>query len=331
MPITLPNLDDRTYADLIEEARSLVPVYAPEWTNHNPSDPGVTLVELFAYLTEMMLYRLNRVTDANVLAFLRLLNEPGWQPVPGATLAESVRETVLMLRRPYRAVTCEDFERLSFEASRAQDEKAASKAGRVARALCVPQHNLEAEDARLRYSPMPGHMSVILVPEWPPEETTPPLPTRQLVTHVASYLEERRLVTTRVHVVGPSYLKLTVRLTLFVAPDALDLKESEVSEPAERALRRFLHPLAGGPDRQGWPFGRDLYVSELYELLDVLPGVDYVTKTLDEKGRELDEVAVAPEEAARLRYNADGDLTAVEIKADELIEPDVKLEIVFPV
>ena len=54
MPIRLPNLDDRRYAELVEEALELIPVHAPQWTNHNPSDPGIMLVELFAYLTEML-------------------------------------------------------------------------------------------------------------------------------------------------------------------------------------------------------------------------------------------------------------------------------------
>ena len=70
MPLTLPNLDDRSYADLLAEARALIPALAPGWTDHNPADPGITLVELFAWLTEMLLYRLNQVTDENRLAFL---------------------------------------------------------------------------------------------------------------------------------------------------------------------------------------------------------------------------------------------------------------------
>ena len=49
MPITLPDLDDRRYADLVEEARELLVAHAPALTNHNPSDPVVTLAELFAY------------------------------------------------------------------------------------------------------------------------------------------------------------------------------------------------------------------------------------------------------------------------------------------
>jgi hypothetical protein len=72
MPLLLPNLDDRTWADLADEGRSLIPVYGPEWTDHNASDPGITVIELLAWITEMDLYRLNQVTDAERLRFLAL-------------------------------------------------------------------------------------------------------------------------------------------------------------------------------------------------------------------------------------------------------------------
>src|SRR5690606_17641334 len=68
-----PILDDRNWADLVEEARRLVPVYAPEHTDLSPSDPLMVLVELFAWLVEGMTYRLNRVTERNYVAFLDLI------------------------------------------------------------------------------------------------------------------------------------------------------------------------------------------------------------------------------------------------------------------
>src|SRR6266850_5093691 len=111
MPLTLPNLDDRTYADLVDEARALIPVYAPTWTNHNESDPGITLIELFAYLTEMLIYRLNRITDAETLAFLTLINGPGWSS--SGDLRQDKRLSVQMLRQPYRAVTSADYQNLT--------------------------------------------------------------------------------------------------------------------------------------------------------------------------------------------------------------------------
>ena len=74
MPLTVPNLDDRTYGDLVEEAVAILPRYAPGWTNHNASDPGITIIELLAYFTDHFLYRLNRVTKETKLRFLQLLS-----------------------------------------------------------------------------------------------------------------------------------------------------------------------------------------------------------------------------------------------------------------
>jgi predicted phage baseplate assembly protein len=73
MALVPPNLDDRTYADLVAEAKTLIPRYNPEWTNFNESDPGITLLELFAWMTEIMIYRLNQVPEHNYLKFLQLL------------------------------------------------------------------------------------------------------------------------------------------------------------------------------------------------------------------------------------------------------------------
>lgn len=73
MPLSAPNLDDRTFAQIVAEAKTLIPRYTPEWTDFNESDPGITLVELFGWMTEMLIYRLNRVPDRNYIEFLRLL------------------------------------------------------------------------------------------------------------------------------------------------------------------------------------------------------------------------------------------------------------------
>ncbi|MDE2844099.1 MAG: putative baseplate assembly protein [Chloroflexota bacterium] len=73
MVLPAPNLDDRTFQDLVNEARRRIPVYCPEWTDHNLSDPGITLIELFSWMTELLLYRLNRVPDKNYVKFLELL------------------------------------------------------------------------------------------------------------------------------------------------------------------------------------------------------------------------------------------------------------------
>ena len=73
MPIQLPDLDDRRWADLVDEGRALIPLFAPGWTDHNLHDPGITLMELFAGRTEIDLYRINRVPPAHVRKFLALV------------------------------------------------------------------------------------------------------------------------------------------------------------------------------------------------------------------------------------------------------------------
>ncbi|QUQ65633.1 putative baseplate assembly protein [Kutzneria sp. CA-103260] len=73
MALEVPNLDSRTFDQLVAEARRRIIRFTPDWTDFNPSDPGVTLVELFAWLTEIMLYELNRVPDLTYVKFLDLL------------------------------------------------------------------------------------------------------------------------------------------------------------------------------------------------------------------------------------------------------------------
>jgi predicted phage baseplate assembly protein len=74
-----PNLDDRRFQDIVDEAKRLIPRYCPEWTNHNLADPGVALIELFAWMSEMVLFRLNQVPDSLYVRFLELV---GIEPFP---------------------------------------------------------------------------------------------------------------------------------------------------------------------------------------------------------------------------------------------------------
>jgi predicted phage baseplate assembly protein len=69
----IPQLDERSFEQIRAQALLRIPRYTPEWTDFNESDPGVTLVELFAWLTEMMLYRMNQIPERNYLMFLQQL------------------------------------------------------------------------------------------------------------------------------------------------------------------------------------------------------------------------------------------------------------------
>jgi hypothetical protein len=68
------NLDDKTFDELFQEARELIPRFAPQWTNHNFSDPGITIIDLFAWIADMQIYSADRITPNHKLKFLKLLN-----------------------------------------------------------------------------------------------------------------------------------------------------------------------------------------------------------------------------------------------------------------
>ena len=97
MPLTSPKLDDLDYATVEAMLRERIPLVAPEWTDHNDSDPGIAMVQLFSHLAEHLGYRLNRVSEKSYVEFLRLV---------GVRLAPSVAaktRLALSLNKPASA------------------------------------------------------------------------------------------------------------------------------------------------------------------------------------------------------------------------------------
>ncbi|NOY61980.1 MAG: putative baseplate assembly protein [Gammaproteobacteria bacterium] len=93
MPLNRPILDDRSYEQLRDELIRRIPVYTPEWTDHNVSDPGITFIELFSFLGENLLYRFNQIPEATKLEFLKLLQIPLQRAQPArALVALSTKE-----------------------------------------------------------------------------------------------------------------------------------------------------------------------------------------------------------------------------------------------
>ena len=82
MSLPNPRLDDRRFQDLVDDAKRMVQQRCVEWTDHNVSDPGVTLIETFAFMTDELLYRLNRVPDRLYITFLDLLGVTLHPPTP---------------------------------------------------------------------------------------------------------------------------------------------------------------------------------------------------------------------------------------------------------
>lgn len=382
MPLPQLNLDDLTYAQLVEEAQALIPSLAPEWTNHNPSDPGIMLIELLAWLTEMVIYRVNQVPDESIWKFLELLN--GGESLPGSTdalrdlpIEQAIATTIAFLRRPYRAVTGEDYAFLvAKEWPRTAEAGALGDEAQIARIHVVERHNPEAANGRPRERA--DHISLILLPmarytlqlkpevgsnspietgtyptllkkadsspgpdtisiraKWSPPETPlrfelvgsgqpaledplgyrhppvrwdvavkdlasdvdwsvrvtkqveapltgeieiallPPQPSTKLRRELWNWLNRRRLLTVRHHIVGPVYVPLAIEAVVHLEPDAA---MERVRAQAQAALRERFDPLRGGQDKQGWLFGRHIYLSEVNEVLVAIPGIEYVRK-----------------------------------------------------
>lgn len=82
MPLVEPKIDDRDYNQILKEALARIPVHNPEWTNFNSSDPGITIIQLFAFMTENLLYRSNLIPKRNRIKFLKLLGIPLYQGEP---------------------------------------------------------------------------------------------------------------------------------------------------------------------------------------------------------------------------------------------------------
>jgi predicted phage baseplate assembly protein len=139
---------------------------------------------------------------------------------------------------------------------------------RVARAKAIPQYHPCQE------SEVPGIVTVIVVPH---SQQANLKPSTSFLKSVYRHMDTHRLLTTELFVIPPEYVKVSVDATVFIKPKS---EPSRVKKDVEKELEIFLDPIKGGVDKIGWPFGRPVYRSEIYEIIDGVDGVDYVTSLL---------------------------------------------------
>jgi hypothetical protein len=161
------------------------------------------------------------------------------------------------LRHRGRALSARDYEALAREASPG-----------LAAARALPA---TAPNGR----PAPGWVTVIIVPQ---SAEPQPFPSFELRRRVQAHLAARAPATLageRIGVIGPTYLPIGLNATVIPR----DVSEAgRVRRRVEAAAARFLHPLTGGPEGRGWPFGRDVYQSDVAALLEGVAGVDYIAE-----------------------------------------------------
>ena len=175
------------------------------------------------------------------------------------TLDEAKKRAPRAIRSRYRAVTAEDFELLAMEASS------------IKRAKALPLYHPDFPGVRV-----PGVVTIIVVPDG---DGPSPTPSEGTLRSVCAYLDQRRLLTTELYVVKPTYQRVQIRADI-VARDDADL--GEVQQQIEQSLVDYFHPLKGGEDGLGWPFGGTIYYSRVNQRCFTIPGVASVTNLMIE-------------------------------------------------
>ncbi|MDX6239169.1 MAG: hypothetical protein QOG10_3984 [Kribbellaceae bacterium] len=197
-----------------------------------------------------------RVLKTSVPYVARVENRaPAIGGADAETLDEAKVRGPMLLRSRGRAVTAEDFEELAREV-----------APDAARVHCVPATDA-ADAGGIRVLVVP-HVSGDAVGRIRRDDLTPPQGTLERITQT---LDERRLVGTRLLVAPPEYVGLTAVVDVSARSR---FEPEEVKEGVLKALYELLHPLTGGPDRTGWPFGRSVQSHEVHAALARIPGVD---------------------------------------------------------
>ncbi len=171
------------------------------------------------------------------------------------TLDEAKQRAPAAIRARCRAVTADDFEYF------------ARQAANVARARALPLHHPEFPGVQV-----PGVITVVVVPD---SEAPNPMPSEGTLRTVCAYLDQRRLLTSELYVVPPRYqrVRVTVEVT---AQGSADL--AAVHGAVERALLDYFHPLSGGEDGHGWPFGGPILYSRVVQRVLAVPGVDSIRR-----------------------------------------------------
>jgi predicted phage baseplate assembly protein len=170
------------------------------------------------------------------------------------TLEEAMAQAKRVLKRVTRAVTSSDYEHLALN----------TPGIGVARAKAIPRYH------PIQKGTVPHVVSVIVVPQSP---TLLPIPSAGFLKAVYRHLDEHRLLTTELFVLPPVYVMVSVKTTVVKTREHL---AATVEAKVRERLNKFLHPTTGGQDDKGWPFGRPVYVSEIFETISGDEGVDYV-------------------------------------------------------
>lgn len=181
------------------------------------------------------------------------------KPASGGRETEGLEEAQIRVRRelkqPARAVTTPDFETLARQ----------TPGLRIARVKVLPRYHTQYPQRKI-----PSTVALVVVPEILPNTLARPVPSAGFLRTIYHHLKSKVLATTDLHVMGPKFVEVKVQAKIKIEPRR---RAEQVREDVDQALRKFLNPLPDGADEQGWPFGRAIYKSEIYQVIESVPGV----------------------------------------------------------
>lgn len=290
----LAGIPEIRYDDLVAEARAKIPALAPAWTDHGPADTGVALLELLAWVTEILGYRATRETEAMTRAFLELLG--GAAAAESADVTAAMRTTLEALWTRYRAATVDDYVHLALtEFPKTAAARALGAVGELHRVVCLAERDL---DAPIKRAEAPGHVSLVVLRRGSLE--LPPALKQALL----DFFEPRRLLATRVHVAAVTRVFVPVEVDAYLDEGA---SPAAIHRRIWDGMRDYFSPEIGGPDGDGLAIGGEVFLSDLYAILDAIDGIDFIAR-----------VALVVDHDARRIKNGRGETVGLAIYPHEL-------------
>jgi hypothetical protein len=287
MQIQFPDLATRTYKDILEEMISTIPKYSEEWTNYNPSDPGIMILETLAWIFDATFYRINMIPEESYINFMTLIagargdevdkqleilkKDPNsdryhieileyLKEIEGSkkrgqknkNIMEMKAVALRFINSKYRAITEEDFRSLAIEAT----EK---------------NHENDPKVKRVEINKGPeGRIDITIISDQLDKYD-------ELKKIVKDYLEPRKLLCTKINVTEPDYSPVNIYIEVVCL---LNTRQDMTADRIRKNILEFLDPLKGGDDKKGWGYGRPLTVFELYHIVEETEGVDHARSVI---------------------------------------------------
>jgi len=309
MSMEIPNLDDLTYQQLIDTLVRSIPHYSGQWTDFNPSEPGITLLEMLSWISQSLLYRANNISDLSYKNYLKLIaGERSYEPNdrfhaalldelehwPSPQSADGISTVTSKVQEYWnstnRVIAEVDYYALSLEAYYAEQAHQLGKAFNTSinyrqqsmnhlqklRRIFVNAEVKSEQESKIKLIEV-----IVNTAQAPLEqiqiEPSFELDNKQMLTAIKNFIVPRRPVGTMIKVrkVHNTDIELKVNV-VFTSSSKRHAVEAAIMEQ----IKGYVSPFSGGRDDSGWPLSESLLSSDLVRLIGEVDGVAGVTNVL---------------------------------------------------